>query len=304
MGTRKRATGKLPNPHIGPRFSKAERGFTLIELLIGVTVLVIVGGVAYKVFDASVDVYRNSETRMVMAQKCRVALDFLSKDLSNIYAVQQDDSLVLISQDNRDESGDRDIISFVTLQYTDPDPFLEQLNQGLETGQSEESLPISDVQRVAYYVGPDLAQSGADSASQRTDLTIGEGSDNLVLSRVTTTSINPETVVASLFNSGTIPTEDENGDPIHVEIVQIIDRISSFDLKYSDGEDWYESWEDTNAIPKAIQVLIAVLAEDNSRMRQNLGQNTMTQSTMIYLPMSANFGEQGTGAQPGGISSG
>ena len=304
MSTRKRVAGKLANPHMGARLNTAERGFTLIELLIGVTVLVIVGGVAYKVFDASVDVYRNSETRMVMAQKCRVALDFLSKDLSNIYAVQQDDSLVLISQDNRDESGDRDIISFVTLLHTDPDPFLEQLNQGLETGQSEESVPISDVQRVAYYVGPDLAQSEAESASQRTDLTIGEGSDNLVLSRVATTSIDPETVVASLFNSGTIPTEDENGDPIHVEIVQIIDRISSFDLKYSDGEDWYESWEDTNAIPKAVQILIAVLAEDNSRVGQNPGHNTMTQSTMIYLPMSANFGGQGAGGQPGGTSSG
>ncbi len=290
MSTRKRVAGKLANPHMGARLNTAERGFTLIELLIGVTVLVIVGGVAYKVFDASVDVYRNSETRMVMAQKCRVALDFLSKDLSNIYAVQQEDSLVLISQDNRDESGDRDIISFVTLLHTDPDPFLEQLNQGLETGQSEESVPISDVQRVAYYVGPDL--------------TIGEGSDNLVLSRVATTSIDPETVVASLFNSGTIPTEDENGDPIHVEIVQIIDRISSFDLKYSDGEDWYESWEDTNAIPKAVQILIAVLAENNSRVGQNPGHDTMTQSTMIYLPMSANFGGQGTGGQPGGTSSG
>lgn len=304
MGIRKRPTGMLPNPHIGQRFSTVEFGFTLIELLIGVTVLVIVGGVAYKVFDASVDVYRNSETRMHMAQKCRVALDFLSKDLSNIYAVQQDDSLVLISQDNSDESGDRDIISFVTLQHTDPDPFLSQLNPGLETGQEEESQPISDVQRVAYYVGPDLSQSEPGSTSQRTDLTIGEDSGNLVLSRVTTTSIDPETVVASLFNSGTIPTEDEFGDPIHVEIVQIIDRISSFDLKYSDGEDWYESWEDTTAIPKAVQILIGVLAEDNGRVGQNSGQNTMTQSTMIYLPVSANFGGQGAGGQPGGTSSG
>ena len=304
MRIRNRPTGQPPNAHNSQRLTAAERGFTLIELLIGVTVLVIVGGVAYKVFDASVDVYRNSDTRMVMAQKCRVALDFLSKDLSNIYAVQQDDSLVFISQDNQDESGDRDIISFVTLQHTDPDPFLAQLNEGIETGQWEESLPKSDVQRVAYYVGPELVQSGAESASQRTNLMFGEGNENLVLSRVTTTSIDPETVVASLLNSGTIPTEDEDGNPIYVEIAQIIDRISSFDLKYSDGEDWYESWEDTNAIPKAVQILIAVLAENNGRMGRNPGHNTMTQSTMIYLPMSANFGGQGAGGQPGGTASG
>ncbi|MDE0042825.1 MAG: hypothetical protein OXT74_12365, partial [Candidatus Poribacteria bacterium] len=179
-----------------------------------------------------------------------------------------------------------------------------QLNQGLGTVQEEESPPISDVQRVAYYVGPELAQSGAESASQGTDLAAGENGEALVLSRVTTTSIDPETVIASLFNTGTIPTEDENGNPIYVEIAQIIAGVASFDLKYSDGEDWYESWEEINAIPKAVQVLIAVLAEDNGRIRQNSDQNTMTQSTMIYLPMSANFGRQGTGGQPGGVSSG
>ena len=298
MRIRRRAVGKPASPHSGQIHSMTERGFTLIELLIGVTVLVIVGGVTYKVFDASVDVYHNSETRKTMAQKCRVALDFLSKDLRNIYAVQQDDSLVLISQDNPNEAGDRDIISFVTLQYTDPDPFLTQLNQGLETVRAEESLPISDVQRVAYYVGPYLSQSGAESASQRADLTVADEGENLVLSRIATTSIDPETVIASLFDTGTIPTEDEDGNPIHVEIAQIIDRVASFDLKYSDGEDWYESWEETNAIPKAVQILIAVLTEDNSRIRQNSGQNTMTQSTMIYLPMSANFGGQDTGGQP------
>lgn len=292
------------NSHAGHKLGTVERGFTLIELLIGVTVLVIMGGVALKVFDASVDVYHNSEARMIMAQKCRAALDFLSKDLSNIYAVQQDDSLVLISQDNPGEVGDRDIISFVALQYTDPDPFLTQLNQGLESVQEEESLSISDVQRVAYFVGPDLTQSGAESASQRTELTMGEGSENLVLSRVTTTSIDPETVVASLFNTGTIPTEDENGNPIYVEVAQIINRVASFDLKYSDGEDWYESWEEINSIPKAVQVLIAVRAENNGRIRQSSDQNTLTQSTMIYLPMSASFGGQGAGGQPGGVSSG
>ena len=304
MSMRKRAYGKPNSPKVGQQHIRGEHGLTLIELLISVTVLVIAGGVAFKVFDASVDVYRNSETRMLMAQKCRAALGFVSRDLSNVYAVQQDDSFVLVSQDNPGEVGDRDIISFVTLQYTDPDPFLTQLNEGLNSVQEEESFPISDVQRVAYYVGPDLTQSEVESANRRTDLTTEEDDENLVLARITTTSIDPETVVTTLFNSGTIPTEDENGDPIHVEIAQIIDRVASFDLKYSDGEDWYESWEEINALPKAVQVLITVLAEDNGRIRQNSAHNTMTQSTMIYIPMSANFESQGTGGQPAGAPSG
>lgn len=304
MNVRKREDTKPNSLKLSQQLSIAEHGLTLIELLISVTVLVIAGGVAFKVFDASVDVYRHSETRMLMAQKCRAALGFMSRDLSNVYAVQQDDIFVLVSQDNPGEVGDRDIISFVTLQYTDPDPFLTQLNEALNSVQEEESIPISDVQRVAYYVGPDLMQSGAESVNRRTDLTMEEDDENLVLSRITTTAIDPETVVTSLFNSGTIPTEDENGDPIHVEIAQIIDRVASFDLKYTDGEDWYESWEEVNALPKAVQVLITVLAEDNGRIRQNSAQNRMTQSTMIYIPMSANFEGQGTGGQPAGTPSG
>ncbi|MDE0505055.1 MAG: hypothetical protein OXI86_13335, partial [Candidatus Poribacteria bacterium] len=251
-----------------------------------------------------VDVYHNSETRMIMAQKCRAALDVVSKDLRNIYSVEQDDSLIFVSQDNPDDAGDRDVVSFVTLVHTDPDPFLAQLNQGLETGQGEESLPISDVQRVAYYVGPDLTQSETLQASQSTDLTVREEVENLVLSRISTTSIDPQTVIASLFDSGTVPSEDENGNPIQVKIAQIIDRVASFDLKYSDGEDWYESWEETNAIPKAVQILIAVRSEEYDQSRQNLERNTMTQSTMIYLPMSANFGGQPPGGQTGEGSSG
>ena len=293
-------TGRKPtNPHPDQESRMAKQGFTLIELLVAVTVLVIIGGVAFKVFDASVDVYRNSESRVVMAQKCRAALDFLSKDLSNIYAAQQDESLVLISQDNPGEAGDRDIISFVALIDTDPDPFLAQLNQGLETDLDGQAPLVSDVQRVAYYVGPDLTQQDGNIENQRTASTDDNEEGNLILSRVTTTSIDPETVVASLFDTGSIPTEDEDGNPIYVDIAQVIDRVASFDLKYSDGEDWYESWEEVNAIPKAVQVLITVLAEGNSQGRQNPEQNTMTQSTMIHLPMSAESGGQPTGTLSG-----
>ena len=288
---------RLIDPYVDQEPRVAEHGFTLIELLVAATVLVIIGGVAFRVFDASVDVYRNSESRVVMAQKCRAALDFLRKDLSNIYAVQQDDALILISQDNPSEAGDRDIISFVTFVHTDPDPFLTQLNQGLETN-VEGQEPVSDVQRVAYYVGPDLTQQDGNVENQRTASTDGAEDGNLILSRVTTTSIDPETVVVSLFDTGAIPTEDEDGNPIYVDIAQIIDRVASFDLKYSDGEDWYESWDEVNAIPKAVQVLITVLPEGNSQGHVSAGQNTMTQSTMIHLPMSADFRGQDTGEQP------
>ena len=292
------------NPRLDQEPRAAEHGFTLIELLVASTVLVIIGGVAFKVFDASVDIYRDSQSRVVMAQKCRVALDFLSNDLSAIYAARQDESLVLISQDNPGEFGDRDIISFVTLVHTDPDPFLAQLNQGSGANLDAQAPPVSDVQRVAYVVGPELMSQDSNVGNQPTVSTDGDEEGNLVLTRVITTSIDPQTVIASLLDTGTIPAEDDDGNAIYADIAQLIDHVASFDLKYSDGEDWYESWEQDDAIPSAVQILISVLPEGDSQRSENAGQNVMTLSTMIHLPMSADFGGQDTGGQPAGALSG
>ena len=126
------------------------------------------------------------------------------------------------------------------------------------------------------------------------------------LLRVTTASLNPETVVLPLLETGTLPTEDEEGNPIDVDIVPIINQIVAFDLKYFDGETWYDSWESGEMIPKAVEVAITVASEDSSQSRiqarpQDI--NRETQSTMVYLLMSANFNEQppsDPSAQPGG----
>ena len=208
-------------------------GFTLVELLVSVTILVVIGGVAYTVFNTSIDVYYKSESRIVLAQKCRVGLDFLSKDLSNMYIVEGDESLILVSHDKPTEAGDRDGISFVTLIHTDPDPFLAQLNQETPAGLAAEQIsPVSDVQRVAYYIGPDLTQP-KDGSEVRSTVLTGDEDQNLVLSRITTTSIDPETVIGPLFDTGTLPTQDEDGNPIYVDVARIFDRVASFDLKYS-----------------------------------------------------------------------
>ena len=110
-------------------------------------------------------------------------------------------------------------------------------------------------------------------------------------------------MIQPLLETGTIPTEDEDGNPIYADVVPIIDEIASFDVKYSDGEESYDSWEDTETIPKLVQVLITV-ADENSSQSETVGQRRNakpeTQSTMIYLPMSANFSEQPPGGGPVG----
>ena len=124
----------------------------------------------------------------------------------------------------------------------------------------------------------------------------------LALYRLSTTALDVETVIQPLLESDTLPTEDEAGNPIYVNIVPIIDQITSLDVRYYDGEEWYESWDDAEMIPTSVVVWITVAA-GNSQQRQT-SANTITQSTMVYLPMSANFSEQppgGTGAAgPGG----
>ena len=289
-------------------------GFTLLELLVAVSILIIIGGASYTAFNVALDVYQKSESRIVMTQKCRIALERVATDLSNLQAVQGDESLVIVSQDNPIEEGvDRDLISFVTLIHTDPDPFLAELNAANQTvvadGDINQNEFVSDVQRIAYYIGEDIARQ--IESDQEDEMGIGgelltadsEVDGGLALYRLSTTALEVETVVQPLLESETLPTEDEAGNPIYVNIVPIIDQITSFDVRYYDGEEWYESWDDPEMIPKSVVVWITVAGE-NGQQRQNTGINTITQSTMVYLPMSANFSEQppdgGGAAGPGG----
>ena len=279
-----------------------DHGFTLLELLVAVSILVIIGGASYTAFNVALDVYQRSESRIVMTQKCRIALERVATDLNNLQAVQGDESLVIVSQDNPIEEGvDRDLISFVTLIHTDPDPFLAELNAANQTVITDEEINqaefVSDVQRIAYYIGPDIARQ-LDS-EQADEMEVGgellttnnETDGRLALFRLSTTALEVETVIQPLLESETLPTEDDTGNPIYINIVPIIDQISSFDVRYYDGEEWYESWEDPEMIPKSVVVWVTVAGE-NGQQPQNTGTNTITQSTMVYLPMSANFSEQ------------
>ena len=258
-------------------------------------------------------VYQRSESRIVMTQKCRIALEHVATDLSNLQAVQGDESLLIVSQDNPLEEGvDRDLISFVTLINTDPDPFLAELNAANQTALVAEAgnpdALVSDVQRIAYYIGADTIQQIADEQADEMEaggqmLTPDSEVDGgLALFRLSTTALDVETVIQPLLESETLPTEDDEGNPIYINIVPIIDQVISFDVRYYDGEEWYESWEDTEMIPKSVVVWVTVAGE-NGQQQQNTGSNSITQSTMVYLPMSANFSEQtadgGTAGGPG-----
>ncbi len=279
-----------------------EPGFTCRELLVSVTIMMIMGGAAYSTFNSVIKIYQKSGTRMVLTQKCRIALDYITTDLSNLQAIEGDENLLIVSQDNPSEEaiGDQDLVSFVTLLPSDPDPVLSQLNASNELEEEQQESLMTDVKRVAYYIGPDptgLEENSEERGSRLTD--DSQENQQTVLLRITTTSLDPETVILPLLESGTLPVEDEEGNPIQVDVVPLIDQILSFDLKYYDGEELYDSWEDEEQIPKAIQVTISMSAdadkiEDQSQdvqTSQDIQNNLVTQSTMVYLLMSANFSD-------------
>ena len=293
-----------------------ESGLTLIEMLMAVSILVIISGTAYFAFKTAVDAYHQTEEKILAAQRCRFAMDRIVTDLGNMQVSLQEPELALYTQDGPSQSGDRDMLSFVTLVKTDPDPFLTQLSSFQAQNAAQVPLPLlSDVQRVAYFVGaaPLPGESPLDSASSQGGLTAdttAEQADSYALFRLATTTLDPEVVIGNFLQTGTIPETDENGQPIYVDIATLIIGLANFDLQYFDGETevWNTSWDDPETIPSAVQILITVQGEaqrtvstENTQFAtQNqqsmLPSNSMTQSTMVYLPASATA----AGAEGGG----
>lgn len=293
------------NRKLKPDSQYNESGLTLVEMLMAVSILVIIGGSAYFAFKTAVDAYHQTETRIVAAQRSRVAMDRIVTDLSNMRVSLEDPELALYTQDTPSQLGDRDILSFVTLVRTDPDPFLEQLTSFQSQSASRTPLPLlSDVQRVAYFVGsePLSGESTLSSPNFQESLTgdtFEEQSGGLALFRVTTTALDPEVVLSALLQSGQVPETDENGEPIYVNIATLIAGLVSFNLQYFDGEaeTWRTSWNDTESVPSAVQVRITVEGETQAPSNIDVTQATtqsqptiqstgMTQATMVSLPVS------------------
>ena len=84
--------------------------------------------------------------------------------------------------------------------------------------------------------------------------------------------------------------EEEEGE---YDEVAVADYLKSLDFKFSDGEEWYETWDDEERPPKAVQVIVTVTDEGGREL-------TVTQSTMVYLTLTENFSEEGEGGAQGG----
>ena len=264
-----------------------QSGLTLIEMLMAVSILVIIGGSAYFAFKTAVDAYHQTEARILAAQRCRVAMDRLVTDLHNMQISLEEPELALYTQDGPSQFGDRDMLSFVTLVKTDPDPFLEQLASFQAQNTAQVPVPLlSDVQRVAYFVGPELppGESVLSSGGFQGGITSDTSNEEMgayALFRVATTTLDPESVIGTLLQSGEVPQTDENGDPIYIDMATLVAGLVSFDLKYFDGEreNWNTSWDDTESLPSAVQILITVQGEPQQTISIDTTQLGVAEST-------------------------
>ena len=297
-------------------YTASENGLTLIEMLMAVSILVIIGGSAYFAFKTAVDAYQQTEEKILAAQRSRFAMDRLVTDLGNMQISLQEPELALYTQDEPGQLGDRDMLSFVTLVKTDPDPFIEQLSSFQSQNASQVPLPLlSDVQRVAYFVaaeptpGESILNSGNFRGTSTEDIDAEEDS-RYALFRLTTTTLDPEVVIGPFLQGGAVSETDENGEPIYVNVATLITGLANFDLQYFDGEAevWNSSWDDPESVPSAVQILItvqggaqrAVNTDTTQFASQNqpvVPSNSMTQSTMVYLPGSATAGGGAGGGQ-------
>ena len=297
-------------------YTASENGLTLIEMLMAVSILVIIGGSAYFAFKTAVDAYQQTEEKILAAQRSRFAMDRLVTDLGNMQISLQEPELALYTQDEPSQLGDRDMLSFVTLVRTDPDPFLEQLSSFQSQNASQVPLPLlSDVQRVAYFVaaeptpGESILNSGNFRGTSTEDIG-AEENRGYALFRLTTTTLDPEVVIGPFLQGGAVPETDENGEPIYVNVATLITGLANFDLQYFDGEAevWNSSWDDPESVPSAVQILITVQGGTQSAVNTDTAQfasqnqpvvpsNSMTQSTMVYLPGSATAGGGAGGGQ-------
>ncbi len=282
-----RTPGKYPASSIKHQVSRTESGFTLIEILVTTVITMMIIGSVYTSFRTSLNAYQRTETRIIMLQRCRSALDRMAQDMSNLFYVEESDAetageLILMVQDFSDSETamDKDMISFVAI----VDPDLDQYYMTLEESESltvideeaENPLP-SDLARIVYYVGP----SPEDETVQS-------------LMRIETANLDTEELEGMLEElMGSSPSE-ELLEELRSSV--LVDYVAGLNIRYFDGEDWVDEWdmeEEGAGLPNAIEITLTI-TDANTR------EKDLTEAVVVYLPMSESQTQEAAPAAGGG----
>ena len=250
---------------------KIESGFTLIEIMVATVITMMIIGSVYAAFRSSLDVYQRNETKIIMLQRCRVALDRMARDVSNLFFVRDDEEMTLLAEDFADAetASDRDMISFVAIVEPRLNDYYMQLGELEELMDEEEENPLpSDLARIIYYVGANPEDETAES-----------------LLRVEATNLDVEELedmMAELL--GSAPSEEVQEE---LQSSILVDYVAGLNIRYFDGEDWVDMWdmEEAGGLPSAVELTLSITDADTR-------EKTLTQAIVVYLPLSEGATEE------------
>jgi len=274
---------------------KDNPGFTLIEIMVATVISMLIISSVYAAFRTSLNAYERNQTRIIMLQMCRMALDKMAKDFSNLYYASGDEELTIMVEDYADNetSMDNDIVSFVTIVNPKLDKYLESLESGdlqkntssnassntsNETTSDEETenpLP-SDLSRVIYFIGQNPEMEGVQS-----------------LMRIETTDLDTQNLEDMLSELQSNSMSEDMQETLRISV--LVDNVSGFNVRYFDGEEWVDTWdmEEEGTLPKAVEITLTI-----SDAKEK--QKPITQAVVVYLPFSDSQQEDTQDQQTGG----
>ena len=250
------------------RNRKSEFGFTLIEIMVSTVITMMIIGSVYAAFRSSLKVYQRDETKIIMLQRVRSSLDRMSRDVSNLFYIADDEEMVILSEDYS-ESGDeadvdQDMISFVAI----VEPRLEEYYIAVEEGiddllEAGEDNPLpSTLARIMYYIGPNPDDETVQS-----------------LMRIQVSNLDTEELEDMLEElMGSSPSEEVQEE---LQSSVLVDYVGGLNIRYFDSEDWIDVWdmEEEEGIPNAVEITLTITDADTQ-------EKTLTQAVVIYLPLS------------------
>ena len=242
-----------------------ESGFTLIEIMVATVMTIMIIGSVYAAFRSSLNVYQHDETRIIMLRRCRVALDRMAKDLSNIFFIQDDEELELMNEDFTDNetSVDTDMLSFVAIVNPDLDDYYIQIEQSEALLDEEEENPLpSDLARIIYYIGVNPEDDTIKS-----------------LMRIETSNLDVEELEDMLEELMSSSPSEEMQEELESSI--LIDYVAGLNIRYFDGEDWIDLWdmEEEGRLPSAVELTLTITDADTQ-------EKTLTEAVVVYIPIS------------------
>ena len=265
-------------PKIKNQKSSPRSGFTLIEIMVATVITMMIIGSVYAAFRSSLKVYQRDETKIIMLQRCRVTLDRMTQDISNLFFIADDEELTFLSEDFADNETemDKDMLSFVAVVKPRLVDYYMAVAESEESLEEDEDNPLpSDLARIVYYVGPSPEDETVDS-----------------LMRIQTTNLDTEELEDMLEELLDSSLSEETQEELGVSI--LVDYIAGLNIRYFDGEDWIDAWdmEEEEGIPIAVELTLSITDAKTQ-------EKTLTQAAVVYLTMSEPPTEE-AGAAMGG----